>query len=109
MLKSIRSAPAIVLAVLLISPVIYFSQQKADDILKKMHDRYKGAMCRNYTFSQRNSHYQNDTLIGTSVWHESVGLPDRFRIVFGDSAKGNMVLFRNDSVFRYRNEKMLKA
>jgi hypothetical protein len=110
MLK-IHFAPSIAVlpALLTILRFTGFSQQTGEDILKRMHEKYREGMCRNYTFSQRNSHYQNDTLIGPSVWHESVGLPDKFRIVFGDSAKGNMVLFRNDSVFRYRNNKVLKA
>jgi hypothetical protein len=85
------------------------AQKTGEELLRKMHDRYHNGMCRNYTFSQRNTHYQNDTIIGNSVWHESVGLPDRFRIVFGDSAKGNVVLFRNDSVFRFRKEQMVQS
>lgn len=78
-------------------------------MLAQMYDRYKNGMCQYYTFSQKNTHYKNDTVIGESVWHESVGLPDKFRIIFGDSAKGNSVLFRNDSVFHYRRSRIIKA
>lgn len=85
------------------------AQTTAVQLLEKMHTRYKEGTCKNYTFSQRNTHYNNDTVIGESVWHESVGLPDKFRIVFGDSAKGNSVLFRNDSVFHYRRSELVKS
>lgn len=85
------------------------AQKTGDELLAMMHKRYYMAMCRNYTFSQRNNHYENDSLVGTSVWHESVGLPDKFRIIFGDSAKGNSVLFRNDSVYHFRAGALKKA
>jgi hypothetical protein len=95
--------------ILITSALGTFAQNTGTELLSKMHNRYKGAMCRYYTFSQKNNHYENDTLIGQSVWHESVGLPDQFRIVFGDSAKGNMVLFRNDSVYRYKRSAVMQA
>ena len=99
-------------ALVVVTLAINFSglcQQGGHPILEKMHTRYRNGMCQFYTFSQRNTHYQNDTVIGNSVWHESVGLPDKFRIVFGDSAKGNSVLFRNDSALHYRRSKFSKS
>ena len=85
------------------------AQSTGADVLAQMHKRYGKGMCQYYTFSQRNTHYENDTMVGNSVWHESVGLPDKFRIVFGDSAKGNSVLFRNDSVYHFRKSSLAKA
>jgi hypothetical protein len=74
-----------------------------------MHQRYSKGVCACYTFSQKNTHYRNDSVIGNSEWHEEVGFPDRFRITFGDRSKGNSVVFRNDSAINYRGDKFVKA
>lgn len=78
-------------------------------LVEAMHDKYYHAPCKCYTFSQRNQHYEGDSVVRPSVWHEAVEFPDKFRITFGEKTSGNYVLFRNDSVFRYRNDKMMKA
>ncbi|HQQ93919.1 MAG TPA: hypothetical protein PLQ93_05155 [Bacteroidia bacterium] len=82
---------------------------RGEDFLKQVHGKYFKGPCRYYSFSQRNKHYRNDSLIRTSEWHEAIGFPDQFRIHFGDKAKGNFVWFRNDSALNYRDGKFLKA
>ncbi len=73
------------------------------DVLSTMFDKYKNGPCRAYTFSQKNTHYRNDSIVGNSEWHEAIEMPDKFRINFGDTAKGNFVVFKNDSSYSYRN------
>src|SRR5258706_12667009 len=77
--------------------------------LKKMHEKYYQAPCRAYTFSQKNSHYRNDSLIGNSEWHEAVEFPDKFRIGFGQRADSDFVIFMNDSAFNFRSGQLMKA
>lgn len=79
------------------------------DVLKKMHNSYKSAPCKAYTFSQKNTHYRNDSMIGNSDWHEAIEFPDKFRINFGDSLKENFVIFKNDSSYNYRNFELKKV
>ena len=79
------------------------SMNTGKDILSSMFDKYKQGPCPSYIFSQRNTHYRNDSVIGHSEWHEFIEFPDKFRINFGDSTKGNFVIFKNDSVYNYRN------
>ena len=83
--------------------------QTGEDVIKKMYERYKLAPCKSYTFSQKNTHYRNDSIIGTSEWHEAIEFPDKFRIDFGDTTKGNFVIFRNDSAYNYRNFTLKKT
>lgn len=73
------------------------------DLLNAMHQKFKNAPCRSYTFSQKNTHYRNDSIIGNSEWHEAIELPDKFRINFGAPEDGNFVIFKNDSSYRYKN------
>jgi hypothetical protein len=83
--------------------------QSGTDLLREMHRRYKEGPCKAYTFSQKNSHYRNDTLMRTSEWHEAVEFPDKFRITFGEKGSGNYVLFRNDSVYNYRKDAVFRS
>src|ERR1041384_4254654 len=62
---------------------------KGTDLLRQMHKKYYQAGCKCYSFSQKNSHYRNDTLIGNSEWHEVVEYPDKFKIVIGEKSQEN--------------------
>jgi hypothetical protein len=78
-------------------------------ILKQAHEKYDHAPCKSYTFSQKNTHYKNDTVSGHSEWHEAIEFPDKFRIDFGSKSEGNFVVFKNDSVFNYKKGKLVKT
>ncbi len=79
------------------------------DVLSRLYKKYKQGPCKAYTFSQKNTHYRNDSVIGQSEWHEAIEFPDKFRINFGDSAQGNFVVFKNDSSYNYRNFQFKKS
>ncbi len=77
--------------------------------VERMYHKYKGSYCRRYTFSQKNTHYRNDSVTGHSEWFEAIEFPDKFRIDFGDKTSGNFVVFRNDSSFSYYGGKLVKS
>lgn len=89
------------------SPTIKFETGK--DVLSAMHGKYKNGPCKSYTFSQKNTHYKNDSIIGNSEWHEYVDLPDKFRIDFGKTEEGNFIIYKNDSSYRYKNHLLKKT
>lgn len=80
-----------------------------EDVLYRLHKKYKEAPCKAYTFSQKNTHYNKDSVSGNSVWHEAVEFPDKFRIDFGDKTEGNFVIFKNDSSYSYRKFELKKT
>ncbi len=82
-------------------PSVSFKTGK--DVLGYLHQKYRNGPCKAYTFSQKNTHYRNDSIVGTSEWHEAIEFPDKFRIDFGDKAGGNCIIFKNDSSYRYKN------
>lgn len=84
-------------------------QTTAIELLQTMHKRYYHAPCKTYTFSQKNTHYKNDTFAGHSEWHESIEFPDKFKIEFGSKGSGDFVVFKNDSVFNYQKNKFVKS
>ena len=73
----------------------------ADQLLAAMHDAYAGRWYRNLTFVQKTTYYRPDgTPSRVETWYEAGALPGRLRIDLGDIAKGNGVLFRNDSTYQ---------
>ncbi|PBQ32573.1 hypothetical protein CNR22_12590 [Sphingobacteriaceae bacterium] len=83
--------------------------QNGTDILKSAHKKYYQGPCKIYTFSQKNTHYKNDSISGHSEWHEAIEFPDKFRIDFGDRKSGNFVIFKNDSVFNYKKGNLIST
>lgn len=79
------------------------------DVINYLNEKYKGAPCKAYTFSQTNTHYRNDSIIGTSRWFESIEFPDKFRIDFDSLTSGNFMIFKNDSSYRYKKIKPVKT
>ncbi|MBP8033650.1 MAG: hypothetical protein KAZ71_03570 [Bacteroidia bacterium] len=79
------------------------------DVIDFMYQKHKQGPCKTYTFSQKNTHYRNDSVIGNSEWHEYIEFPDKFRIDFGKTEDGNFVIFKNDSAYRYKNNQLKKV
>lgn len=84
-------------------------QFNGETFLKSLLAQCYEAPCKIYSFSQKNYHYRNDSLIKNSVWHEAIEFPDKFRIWFGDKEMGNSVYFRNDSAYSYKAGKLVKS
>ena len=75
--------------------------RSADQLLEAMHGAYAGRWYRNLTFVQKTTFYRPDgTPSRVETWYEAGVLPGKLRIDLGDLAKGNGVLFRNDSTYQ---------
>jgi len=85
------------------------AQTPGESLIRQMHQKNYQGPCKTYSFSQRNTHYRNDSVVGKSVWHEAVEFPDKFRIHFGNISDGNYVQYRNDSVYRYKSGKLVRS
>ncbi len=83
--------------------------ENGKDVIDFMYQKYRQGPCKIYTFSQKNTHYRNDSIIGHSEWQEYIEFPDKFRIDFGDKTEGNYVIFRNDSSYSYRKNELKKT
>ena len=81
----------------------------SEEVLQKMYQQYAGKWMQNFTFDQTTGVYRNDSLIKTSEWHEAIVYPDKFRIDFGDAKDGNAAIFTTDSVYSFRNGKLMRT
>ena len=79
-----------------------------EDLLRQMHEKYHKAVCKSYIFSQKNTHYRNDSIVGHSEWYEAIEFPDKFRIDFGDKTSGNYVIFKTDSAYSFKKGQLVK-
>jgi hypothetical protein len=61
--------------------ILYSNWWRGD--FEKSSGTFFQAPCKIYSFSQKNTHYRNDSIIKTSVWQEAIEFPDKFRIWFG--------------------------
>ena len=81
---------------------------KGEQVLQKMYKRYVGKWYKNFTFSQTTENFKNDSLIKTSIWHESIIYPNLFRITIGEITDGNALIEKNDSVFNFNKGKIVR-
>jgi hypothetical protein len=71
--------------------------------LRKMYNQNHNNWYHNMTFVQTTEVYRNDSLIRTSTWYEAVNLPYDLRIDLDVPQKGNFVLYKKDSTYRFVN------
>jgi hypothetical protein len=100
----------IILSIFSISIFSFTQNEKprAEKILKKMYKRYAGKWYKNFTFYQTTENYKNDSLVKTAIWHEALIYPNLFRITIGDSANGNAMIIREDSMYNFSKSKLVR-
>jgi hypothetical protein len=80
--------------------------QQGVGFLKMMHAKNYGHWYKTMTFVQTTEHYRNDSLIRKATWYEALKLPYDLRIDIEDPAKGNFILYKKDSSYRFQNNKL---
>lgn len=99
------------LTAFLLFVVLSFSSSKdtGEEVLAKMYKQYAGKWMKTFSFTQTTQVYRNDSLINTSTWYENVMYPDKFRIDFVDKTSGNAAILTTDSVYRFREGKLVRT
>jgi len=85
----------------LLSAVTYSQISNSEDVLDAMLKKHSGNMCKTLTFTQL-TYRPNDSLNRHMTWYEAIEFPDKFRIDFNSTTKGNAAVFRNDTAYRFR-------
>ncbi len=89
-----------------------FSLPKIDSstaLLHSMYSRYHNVWHKTLKFTQTTERYRNDSLMKTDTWYEHILYPDLLRIDFGSPSGGMGVIFRHDSTYSFRNNKIVRA
>jgi hypothetical protein len=80
--------------------------QKNLAYLHAMHVKNSGHWYRNMTFVQTTEMYRNDSLVRKATWFETLNLPYDLRIDLDTPSKGNFVLYKKDSVYRFQKNQL---
>jgi len=79
------------------------------DVLQSMYKRYHNQWHKSLTFNQTTERYRNDSLVKTDTWYETIVYPDLLRIDFGSAKSSNGVIFRHDSTYVFKNNKIVRS
>ena len=90
-----------ILVLLLLKNSMY--AQSGKEYLRKMYDHNKDKWYRTFTFVQTTEFYRNDSLLRTATWYEAAHFPYDFRIDIDVPQKGNAVIYKKDSTYRFQN------
>lgn len=77
-----------------------------DQFLTALHQKYKGRMPKTISFTQETTFFKADTISGKQTWYEYSEFPDNFRIVFGEPANRNTVIYARDTVYNIKAGKL---
>lgn len=76
------------------------------ELIDAMHTKYaNGKWYKYFTFSQNMEYYRNDSIIKKDIWHEAASLPGKLLIKFKEKNAKNGVLFENNMVHSYTENK----
>lgn len=63
-----------------------------------------------FTFIQNTIRFdENEKAVDTSTWYEAIRYPTEFRIDYGDKSDRNANINRNDSIYVFRNNKLVHS
>lgn len=85
---------------------ISFAQNNS--IVAKMRQKWAGKWPVNIQFEQKVLYYKDDKLIKEDVWQEFLSAPQKLHIRFGGFETGNGAIFKNDSIFYYSKNNIVK-
>src|SRR6202020_991646 len=81
----------------------------SQEVLQSMYKRYHNVWHKSLIFNQTTERFRNDSLIKTSTWYEAIVYPDLLRIDFDSVKSSSGVIFRHDSTYVFRNNKIVRS
>lgn len=99
----------IAIILFLLFPFSVHKNVTSQDVLLKMYNRYHNKWHKSLKFNQTTEQFRNDSLIRTATWYEQIVYPDLLRIDFNSAKSSNGVIFRHDSTYVFRNDKVVRS
>lgn len=90
-------------ATLVISTGLLSQPKSGVDIIQMMYNRYSQTWFHTVKFGQIATFYKNDSIEKTETWYESYLYPGNLIIKFEKSDSDNGILFRNDSLYSFKD------
>jgi hypothetical protein len=86
-----------------------YKNATSTEVLQSMYKRYHNTWHKSLKFNQTTQRYRNDSLIKTSTWYETIVYPDMLRIDFDSVKSSGGAIFRHDSTYAFRNNKIVRS
>ncbi|MDX9694510.1 MAG: hypothetical protein RBT49_01855 [Bacteroidales bacterium] len=87
--------------------LLAFSCQKEPksgfEVIEIMKAKYNNTFYTNFTFAQHVNKYENDSITSKEIWHEAYSFPNKLLIKFEGFDTGNGIIFRNDSLYLFKD------
>jgi len=100
---------SIILLILFPFNVSAAKNSTSQEVLQSMYKRYHNNWHKSLKFNQTTERFRNDSLIKTSTWYENIVYPDLLRIDFDSAKSSSGVIFRHDSTYVFRNNKIVRS
>jgi hypothetical protein len=85
------------------------TQTKKQNVIEQMHTKWQGKWPKNMQFEQYVYFYENDSIVRTEIWQELLSSPQNLHIRFNGFETGSGMLFTNDSIYNFKNFKLVNA
>ena len=79
------------------------------EVLQTMYGKYHGKWHKSLKFNQTTGRFRNDSLVSTATWYETIVYPDLLRIDIGAASSPNGILFRHDSTYVFKDNKITRG
>jgi hypothetical protein len=81
----------------------------SQEVLQSMYKRYHTQWHKSLHFNQTTERYRNDSLVKKSTWYETIVYPDLLRIDFDSAKSTGGIIFRHDSTYVFKNNKIVRS
>ena len=82
--------------------------KNGQELIKSMYERYNDDWYKTLTFKQATTFYNASGKIAREqTWFEAMLLPNSLAIKYDSITSGNGIVFKNDSIFNFREGKMI--
>ncbi|MCB0606669.1 MAG: hypothetical protein H6562_01060 [Lewinellaceae bacterium] len=105
--SSFRSCLILVLALAAVLPSIAQDAANGRAVIEAMHQKYKKKWYKNLTFKQKTTFYKDGKTDREETWFEGMNMPLGLVIKFGDMGSGDGLVFKSDSQYVYRDNRLI--
>lgn len=77
-----------------------------EQVVRKMHDAWKGKWYENFSFEQKAIFYKNNAVVKEEVWQEIMSCPGKLHLRFNGFDTGNGAVYSRDSVYHFKEGKL---
>lgn len=81
--------------------------KSGEEVINLMFDKYNNSWYKTLTFKQATIYYnKEEKILREQTWFEAIKLPSSLAIKFDSISSGNGMIFKNDSIYNFREAKV---